>query len=356
MTPALRLRVSAPDAERWLEALPVAVIGVDATDQVRLVNARAAELLAAAGRGLQGKRLGDVFGAEAPLVKLARRSRENGAPVSEVDLPIEGPGFALGRLSASAAPVGEGDFIAIVLMQPRRPRAAPALANNAARTLAHEVRNPLAGIRAAAQLIGRADDPETAALAKLICDEVDRIGRLTDRIDPLARLDAPRFGPVNVHETLERVRRLIASSAPQVRLREHYDPSLPLVRGDADLLIQAFLNIAKNAVEAIGDREEGEVSLATAFRPGVKFRAAASAASHAQLEVRIGDNGPGVERAVADRLFEPFATTKTGGMGIGLTVAADIIARHGGRIEVESEPGRTVFKILLPIHDESAPA
>jgi two-component system nitrogen regulation sensor histidine kinase GlnL len=239
-------------------------------------------------------------------------------------------------------------------MRTPRARAAPAAAaNSAARTLAHEVRNPLAGIRAAAQLIARAEDAESAALAKLICDEVDRIGRLTDRIDPLGTIEPPRFEHFNIHEALDRVRKLIGSSAPDVMIRERYDPSLPPVRGDFDQLIQAFLNIAKNAAEAAAGDPDAEIAIITSFIPGVRFRSAAGAAARAQLEVQIVDNGPGLDPAIAERLFEAFATTKPGGMGLGLTVAADIVARHEGRIEVDSVPGRTAFKVLLPIDPET---
>jgi len=241
-------------------------------------------------------------------------------------------------------------------MRATRPRSAPAATggNTAARTLAHEVRNPLAGIRAAAQLISRGNDPDTAALAQLICDEVDRVRRLTDRIDPLAALDSPIFESFNIHEALNRVRQLIGSSAPDAMIRERYDPSLPPVRGDKDQLIQAFLNIAKNAAEAVASQGDGEIALNTSYRPGVKVKSATTGAVRAQLEVQIVDNGPGLHPDVADRLFEMFASTKPGGMGLGLTVAADIIARHEGRIEVDSAPGRTVFKVLLPIADEEA--
>jgi two-component system nitrogen regulation sensor histidine kinase GlnL len=217
------------------------------------------------------------------------------------------------------------------------------------------VRNPLAGIRAAAQLISRSDDVESAALAKLICDEVDRIRRLTDRIDPFGAFEPPKFEPFNIHVALERVRKLVGSSAPDVMIRERYDPSLPPVRGDMDQLIQAFLNVAKNATESVAGNPDGEIAFITSYRPGVKFRSAASGAARAQLEVQIVDNGPGLHADVADRLFEAFATTKTGGMGLGLTVAADIVARHDGRIEVDSAPGRTAFKILLPIDPEESP-
>jgi two-component system, NtrC family, nitrogen regulation sensor histidine kinase GlnL len=347
-------RPPAPDAERWLEALPAPVIGVDAGERVRFVNAAAADLLTGVGRGLLGRRLDEIFGPDAPLVGVARRALTSETRVAESDVALIGQGFALGRVSIAAAPVGENGYIALVMGPPGRARSGgqhPG-ANSAARTLAHEVRNPLAGIRAAAQLISRGDDADAAALGKLICDEVDRMRRLTDRIDPLDSLDPPKFESINIHSALERVRKLVSSSAPNVMMRERYDPSLPHVRGDFDQLIQAFLNIAKNAAEAVSSQPDGEVAFVTAYRPGLRIRAAPSGAARAQLEVQIIDNGPGLSAAIVDRLFEPFATTKTGGMGLGLTVAADIIGRHDGRIEVDSAPGRTAFKILLPIDPE----
>lgn len=352
----LSKRASAPDAERWLEALPAPVIGLDCGERIRFVNAAAAELLAGVGRGLLGRRLGDIFGADAPIISLARRALAGASGVVEADVALVGPGFAIGRATVAAGPVGDNGYVALVLTrQPRARGAPPATAGSAARTLAHEVRNPLAGIRAAAQLIARTHDAESAALAKLICDEVDRIHRLTDRIDPLGAMEPPRFDRFNIHEALDRVRKLIGSSAPDVMIRERYDPSLPAVRGDLDQLIQAFLNIAKNASEAVAGQIDGEIAIITSYRPGVKFRSAASGAARTQLEVQIVDNGPGLHADVADRLFEAFATTKSGGMGLGLTVAADIVARHDGRIEVESAPGRTAFKVLLPIDPDEAP-
>lgn len=350
-------RISVPDAESWLEALPTPVLGVDAAERIRFVNAAAAELLAGVGRGLLGRRLDEVFGRDAPLVELTRRVLSGSAAVAEAEIALVGPGFALGRASVAAGPVGDNNYVALVMTRPprTRPTPPPGGVNSAARTLAHEVRNPLAGIRAAAQLIARTDDEESGALAKLICDEVDRIHRLTDRIDPLGRFDAPRLERFNIHEALDRVRKLIGSGAPNVMIRERYDPSLPPVVGDMDQLIQAFLNIAKNAAEAIGERGDGEIAFCTSYRPGVRFRAAGGGAARPQLEVQIADNGPGLHPDVADRLFEPFATTKSNGMGLGLTVSADIIARHNGRIEVESGASGTTFKILLPIDPEDTP-
>ncbi|MGE3143778.1 MAG: nitrogen regulation protein NR(II), partial [Hyphomonadaceae bacterium] len=341
-----------PDAERWLEALPAPVIGVDAGERVRFVNAAAAELLAGVGRGLLGRRLEEVFGHDAPLVGLVRRVLASESRIAESEVALAGAGFALGRAMVSAAPVGENGYVALVICPQGNARGGvgPAAPTAAARTLAHEVRNPLAGIRAAAQLISRGDDPDHSALSNLIIDEVDRVRRLTDRIDPF--VEPARFEPLNVHKALERVYKIIGSSAPEVRIRERYDPSLPRVRGDLDQLIQALMNIAKNAVEAVKGQDGGEVILVTGFRPGLKIRAAPSGAARAQLEIQIIDNGPGLHASVADRLFEPFASTKSGGMGLGLTVAADIIGRHDGRIEVDSQPGRTAFRVLLPIEPE----
>lgn len=347
----LEVRSIAPDAERWLEALPAPVIGVDRSERVLFVNAAASELLTGIGRGLLGRTLAEIFGADAPILALARRAIGGAAGVAESDMALVGPGFALGRAIAAAGPVGENGYVALVLTKALRP-ASPGgrLGASAASTLAHEVRNPLAGIRAAAQLISRSTDTEAAVLAQLICDEVDRIARLTDKIDPAC--DPPRLERFSVHEPLERVRKLIGASAPGVMLRERYDPSLPLVQGDLDQLIQAFLNIAKNAAEAVSGQADGEIAFVTAFRPGARYRTANGAVARRQLEVQILDNGPGLAAEIVDRLFEAFATTKPGGMGLGLTVAADIIARHDGRIEVDSRPGRTAFTVVLPVSDE----
>ncbi len=338
----------------WADAVPAPLLGIDGSDRIRFVCAAAADLFAAARRPILGQSLDDAFGLNAPLAALVRRARSSEGTVTEADLSLVGPGFALGQITALAAPAGVDGQVSLLLLPTPRTRAAPlAPSHTAARTLAHEVRNPLAGIRAAAQLIARGEDEGATTLANLICDEVDRIRRLTDRIDPLDALGPTTLTPVNVHEALGRVRALIASSAPHVRLHERYDPSLPAIRGDLDQLIQAFLNIAQNAVEAMNGREGAALTLATAFRSGVRLRAAGGPA-RAQLEVRFIDNGPGIEPEVSNRLFEAFATTKPGGMGLGLTISAEIVARHGGGIEVDSLPGRTVFAVTLPIDAEAS--
>jgi two-component system nitrogen regulation sensor histidine kinase GlnL len=344
-----------PDGERWLDALPMPLLGVDSGERVRFINAAASEILSAVGRGLVGRRLGDVFGEDSQIADLVRRALRQDMTLSEADIAVEGPGFSSGRADIWAAPLEEGRFVALAMamrakMRPMENRPVSVVA----RTLAHEVRNPLAGIRAAAQLIAKSrgqPGDDLTQLTDLICDEVDRLRRLTDRIDALEGLAPPRMKPINVHEALDRVRRIIASSFPEVEVLDRFDPSLPEVRADFDQLIQAFLNIAKNGAEAArAARQNGaRLIVSTAYQPGVRFRAAVSAAARAQLAVTIEDNGAGVSEHVLSRLFEPFVTTKPGGMGLGLAVAAEIVARHDGRIEAESQPGRTLFRLLLPI-------
>ena len=220
--------------------------------------------------------------------------------------------------------------------------------------LAHEIRNPLAGIRAAAQLIGKDADTSVRALTDMICAETDRIRRLTDRIDALDSLSPPRLQRVNVHEALDRARAVVAASFDAVNISALYDPSLPEIDGDIDQLIQAFLNIAKNAAEAVRERSDARVTLTTRYRPGVRVRAS-SGATRPQMEVAIADNGPGLPPAMSAHVFEPFASSKQDGAGLGLAVAAEIVARHDGRIEVESRPGYTVFRVLLPIPEDLSP-
>jgi two-component system nitrogen regulation sensor histidine kinase GlnL len=345
-------RAGALDPHRVIDALQVCVIGVGSSLRICFANVAASDMLAGPAGGLLGRRLSDVFGPASPLVALARRASGHDAAVSETDIALEGPGFSLGRADATAIVLDESGEMVLTL-SPRARARAGAQARRAppmARTLAHEVRNPLAGIRAAAQLIAKGGD--IAPLADLICAEVDRIGRLTERFDALDGVTQPRFATLNIHEPLHRARLIVGGNFPDVRFEEAYDPSLPNVSADMDLMVQMFLNLAKNAAEAVCGQTHPEVKFRTRFRTGERVRAGPMGTARAFLEASVIDNGPGLAPEIATRVFEAFATTKPGGAGLGLAIASDIVARHDGRLDVESSPGRTAFYVLLPLTSE----
>jgi two-component system nitrogen regulation sensor histidine kinase GlnL len=339
---------AAIDARRVLDAVAAPILAVNPGLQIVYANMAAANDLAAAAGGLLGRRLGDVFGRQSALIEIAASAARGAVLVQEHDVMLDGPGFSLGRYDVTASSGDEDSLIVLTFgrkSQARSSLEAPRV-SPMARALAHEIRNPLAGIRAAAQLMAKGG--EIHSLSQLICTEVDRVRRLTDRLDAMESMTPARLAVMNVHEVLVHVRAVAQSSFPGTRFDESYDPSLPLIMGDFDLLVQAFLNIAKNAAEAAQASAEPRVVLATRFRPGLRVRQA-QAGARARLEVSIEDNGAGISANIAGRLFEPFATTKQSGVGLGLAIAADIVTRHDGRIDVETAPGRTLFKVLLPM-------
>ena len=349
-----------PDTAVLLAALPNAVVALDRGGVVRFVNPAAEQFFGAGAAALLGHKLADFLLPHSPVFVLADAVWRSGGSIAEYDVVVEGPRFSARSVTIQGAPAGEGgDLVVLTLhersMADKMDRQLTHL--NAARSvtamaamLAHEVKNPLSGIRGAAQLLEQDADDAGRELTQLICDETDRIVSLVDRMEAFSDHLPIRRGEVNIHEVLDRVRKVAQSGfARHATFREEYDPSLPPVLGDRDLLLQVFLNLVKNAAEAISDRG-GEIALTTAYRHGLRLAVPGSdGRQHLPLMVSIADNGSGIPEDLKPHLFDPFVTTKRNGTGLGLALVAKVIGDHGGVIEFDSQPRRTVFRVFLPI-------
>ncbi|MGE0697628.1 MAG: nitrogen regulation protein NR(II) [Hyphomicrobiaceae bacterium] len=348
-----------------LAALPHPILVLAEDERVIYANTAAEVFFEASQAMLKRHRVEDLVAFGCPLVALVREVRRVGHTANEYGVSIATPKAQTQRIvDVHAGPLPESPELTLIMLQQRSMaqmierqlthRAAARSVSGLAAVLAHEIKNPLSGIRGAAQLLEPGLSEDDRQLAELICAETDRIRNLVDRMEVFGDERPLVTEQVNIHAILDHVIRVAENGfARGIRIVSEYDPSLPALAVNRDKLIQAFLNLVKNAAESIADKPEGgRIVLRTAFRPGVRLSVKGSRDRVSlPLCIEVEDDGPGVPESMRPHLFDPFVTSKRTGTGLGLALVAKIIGDHGGIIECESEPPRTIFRVLLPMED-----
>jgi len=345
------------DSALWA-SLPVPAFQIDASDRIGRVNPAGEDFLNASARSVEGQPVWDLISVDAPIENALARSRINGTPlfVNDVDVgtgsrpPVQ-CSLQISRLQGSA-----GDIILIInprelagrMTQRHSAKSAAQSAIGMAEMLAHEIKNPLAGITGAAQLLSMNLGPEDLELTDLIVAESRRIVKLLEQVEQFGNLSPPDMKPVNLHDILDRARRSAQLSfAAHMTITEDFDPSLPMAWGDPDQLSQVISNLLRNASEAAA-KSGGKIQLRTFFEHSFRLRRNDGSGSSLPLQIEISDDGPGLPPAIRDEIFDPFVSGRENGSGLGLALVSKIISEHGGWIAVDSTPGRTTFRLSLP--------
>jgi two-component system nitrogen regulation sensor histidine kinase GlnL len=358
------VRPTLPESHRQLASLPHAVLLLQPGQAIASANPAAEQFFGQSLRRLEGKTLESIV--TFSDARLLERINDVETPVSAREVVVRIKGHGARRIDVNVAPVADWPGWQLLTIHDNTPTDAlgedSGRADNAAlrgpEIMAHEIKNPLAGIRGAAQLLARRIDERDRALTDLITSEVDRIATLIDRMQHLSRRTLPLIEPCNLHEAARRAADVLrASSADDEspRIEEEFDPSLPAVLGSPDGLVQVMINLLANAREACADDKDGRVIIRTRFASGLQLHATDSGnAVRLPVELRVSDNGPGVPIAMREHIFEPFVTTKKSGQGLGLPLVRKLVRDMNGRISHERDEtgGWTHFRVHLPLAGE----
>jgi two-component system, NtrC family, nitrogen regulation sensor histidine kinase GlnL len=352
-----------PPLRAIFDALPNPILVVDENDVICFANSAAEDFFQASSTVLARHKLEDTMPFSSPVLEVVNQVRQSAGVMNEYSVGVGTPRMGGERIVDLQTALVNDDPRFVVLTFLRRSmaqkfdlqlthRGAARSVSGMAAMLAHEIKNPLSGIRGAAQLLEPVLENNDRALAKLICEETDRIRDLVDQMEVFSDERPLDRKPVNIHVVLDRVKHLTTAGMPNaITIREEYDPSLPPVLGNQDQLVQVFLNLGKNAAESIiASGEAGEITLTTAFRPGVKLTVPGSNERVSlPFEVCIHDTGPGISEDLRPHIFDAFVTTKPQGRGLGLALVAKIVRDHGGVVECISRERGTTFRVLLPM-------
>ena len=339
-------------------SLPIPALMIDATDRVIEINPAAELFLNLSARSLRGQVLGERLAIAAPLEEIFARVRQNRSALFVNDVELTTGERAPVQCNLQVAPLGEDPLTVLVLISPREiadrlgrasmVKSAARSAIGMAEMLAHEIKNPLAGIAGAAQLLSMGLKGDDLELTDLIVDETRRIVKLLEQVEQFGNVRPPEMKPVNIHDVLDRARKSAAVGfGAHMLIVEDYDPSLPSTLGDADQLTQVFLNLLKNAAEAA--RGQGTIRLRTFYDYALRLRRPDGGGQRLPLQVEVIDDGPGIPPDIAAAIFEPFVSGRENGTGLGLALVSKIISEHNGWVSADSAPGRTVFRISLPV-------
>ena len=347
-------------ADDLLQAHPVATFLLTATDAIAFVN-QAAEQLANMGRSaMLGRSLFDVVQFDAAQEQRLRsletlgylahgvRLKVGQTAAMVADVQIVALGDAGHRLLTLNPIIGAGELLAIGNSGSGRS------AGGAAAILAHEIKNPLAGIRGAAQLIARQPEGNVGRFTDLICAEVDRIAALIDRMQPFSHGQPMACETINIYPALQQVTdSLRAAHGDRIRIIEQFDPSIPHATGNHDAIVQILMNLANNAVDVLADRPMAIIRFSTSYRHGLLIEHGQGRVA-VPIEICVSDNGPGIDPDLGEAIFEPFVTSKRDGQGLGLALVARLARDMGGAVQYRRKDDWTQFRLHLPGPDRRA--